>query len=84
MLHLIDGCPNQDSFFATSAKDILNFFDVGIKANYAYAVMANHWITVKSKNANYKIPDNERNNSDNDIDDQGDDDIQNEHINECT
>jgi len=28
-------------FFATSAKDILNFFDVGIKANYAYAVMAN-------------------------------------------
>jgi len=37
---LIDGCPNQDSFFATSAKDILNFFDVDIKANYAYAVMA--------------------------------------------
>lgn len=37
---LIDGCPNQDSFFATSAKDILNFFVVGIKANYAYAVMA--------------------------------------------
>jgi len=27
-------------FFATSAKGILNFFDVGIKANYAYAVMA--------------------------------------------
>jgi len=37
---LIDGCPNQDSFFATSAKDILEFFDVVKKANYAYAVMA--------------------------------------------
>ncbi|CAI6371460.1 unnamed protein product [Macrosiphum euphorbiae] len=42
------------------------------------------WITVKSKNANYKIPDKEQNNSDNDSDDQGDDDIQNEYINKCT
>lgn len=40
------------------------------------------WITVKSKNANYKIPDKEQNNSDNDSDDQGDGDIQNEYINE--
>jgi len=38
------------------------------------------WITVKSKNSYFKIPDKEQNNSDND----SDDDIQNEYINECT
>lgn len=37
---LIDGCPNLDSFYATSAKENLDFFDTGIKANYAYVVMA--------------------------------------------
>lgn len=40
VMPLIDGCPKTDTFMATSAREIINHFETGIKSDYAYAIMA--------------------------------------------
>ncbi|KAF0688873.1 Uncharacterized protein FWK35_00037959, partial [Aphis craccivora] len=40
VLPLENGCPLYDSFPATSAKRITEYFHTGIRANYAYVIMA--------------------------------------------
>lgn len=35
-----DDCPQTDYFSATSAEAIVEYFNMGIRANYAYIIMA--------------------------------------------
>lgn len=39
-LPLKNGCPQTDTYIASSAKSIVNHFNSGVRANYAYVVMA--------------------------------------------
>lgn len=40
VLPLNNGCPQSDSYPATSAKAIVEYFNSGVRANYAYVIMA--------------------------------------------
>lgn len=36
----VNGCPKTDTFLATSAQEIINHFETGIKSDNAYIIMA--------------------------------------------